>query len=497
MRIALHLHPEQTHAHRARLLYAFRVFCAVYGHEPVVDGSSVQADVAIDYRPRRTRPPSVPTLHPSNLYRPRPPHVPAPPPTPLECAGERTVLFHPPRHGSLPDWLGEVFEWVSCADEFSVRARTPVGSVPYAHSYVGRHKLNVRRPYAAIAMRLLQRALCEVAPGSPLEPLSPVPTARHFIVCTHDVDFAPLGKWGSAWRLAKNAVIATALSRSPALGLQQARHLLRLSTGGGNPLDQVPALLRGQIQRGVRASYYFLPDRRHRRDGNYRIVDPNIVEVMRSLERHGMEVGVHGSYTSLDRSAGLAAEFARVRRLGFAAEGGRQHWLRFTLDRLIPATEGAAARYDSSVGWSECIGFRAGACFPFPPYDFVHERPATFLEIPLVLMEGSLLNARIPESEWSAAADEVLAASRQYGWGGIAVLWHPTAFGGGQHPTGIGDLFWKLVDTRDQWEETWTSASAFVHAVQQRYVEVGLLPPSSSARASEVSAEAAEPVLTR
>jgi hypothetical protein len=378
-----------------------------------------------------------------------------------------------------PDWLGEIFEWVSCADEHSVQARNPVGNVPYAESYVARHNLDVRRPYAAVAMQLLQRALREVAPGCTREPPSPVPSVRHFVVCTHDVDFLPVSAWASACRLAKNVIITTLLHKSPRLAMQQAGKLLHLAVGRKNPFDQVPRLVRTQVRRGIQASYYFLPRRDHRRDGNYQLEDPRIVGIMRSLERQGMEVGVHGSYTSMDKPPALAAEFARLRELGFRAEGGRQHWLRFTLDRLIPALERAKALYDSSLGWNERIGFRGSACFPFPLYDFEHERPTSFLEIPMVLMEGSLLAAKIPEHDWYDHASEMLAMSRRYGWGGIALLWHPTAFGGGQYSSSIGDLFWKLVDQRDQWEDTWTSAAGFLHAVRHRYVAAGLLPSAS------------------
>lgn len=480
VRIFLKFSPEQTDTHRARLRYAFSLFCAIHGHQPILASEQADsADVWISYSPCSSQPNRRPVLELGNLYRVRPLHEPAPPPTKFRRGGEETVVFYPPPPDRHPDWLGEVFEWVSSADEYSITARTPIGTTPYAASYVARHKLDVRRPYAAIAMRFLQRALRGVVPGCSSEPVSPAPSVRHFVICTHDVDFLPVGPWDSARRLARNVIITALLYKSPMLAMQQAGKLLQLAVGKGDPLDQLPCLVPTTIQRGLKASYYFLARRCHRRDGNYQIDDPRIVEMMRFLERQGMEVGVHGSYTSLDEAQGLAAEFARLRELGFRAEGGRQHRLRFTLDRLIPALEGAKALYDSSLGWNECIGFRGSACFPFPLYDFEHERPTSFLEIPMVLMEGSLLAAKVPEEDWYNHVSEMLAVSRRYGWGGIALLWHPTAFGGGQYPSGVGELFWKLVDQRDQWQDTWTSASEFVHVVRQRYVEAGLLPPAS------------------
>jgi hypothetical protein len=195
---------------------------------------------------------------------------------------------------------------------------------------------------------------------------------------------------------------------------------------------------------------------------------------LHELIAKGMEVGVHGSYSSLDQHDRLRHEFLHCRALGFDPKGGRQHWLRFTLDRLIREVERAGAIYDASLGWGDQAGFRAGACFAFPPYDFEQERPATFLEIPLVIMDKALhVKGKGEETLYETAA-KLLAASRRYGWGGISLLWHPTAFGGCQLSPEIGRVFWKLLDSQEAANDTWTSAADFVSAIRERYSRVGL-----------------------
>jgi hypothetical protein len=186
----------------------------------------------------------------------------------------------------------------------------------------------------------------------------------------------------------------------------------------------------------------------------------------------GMEIGLHGSYTSLDTRDGLAREFEVLQNHGFRPLGGRQHWLRFSLDRLVPAVERAGALFDTSVGWQHRIGFRAGACFPFPPYSFAEERPARFLELPLAVMDQAL-----PPNEEEAFGEvaKLLATSRMYGWGGISLLWHPEAFGGGRLPIGIGRTFYDLVSARSEWNDSWLSAREFLRKVRNRYIEVGLM----------------------
>ena len=479
MRIFLQFTPEQTSVHRSRIRYAFSLFCAIYGHQPIFDDEHAgSADAWISYSLVNTRSEFIPIVKLADLYSPRSPALPAPPPTSFESDGERTALFYRPKEGAHPDWLGEIFEWVSCADEYSIKRCDSIGRIAFADSYVSRHKLNVRLPYAAIAMRFLQRALARTAPACPAEPSPPVPSVRHFLISTHDVDYLPVSYWQSLRRLAKNVGMSLLLYRAPALALDQARKALLMMLGGQNPLDQVPGVVRGESQRLVKASYFFLARHRHPRDGNYRIDQPAVVELMRSLEKQGMEIGVHGSYTSLDEPQALVSECGRLRELGFQPQGGRQHWLRFMLDRLIKACEQASLLYDSSLGWSECVGFRGGACFAFPPYNFTEERAATFLEIPLAVMDVSLLKWG-ESAEWYDQVAEVLSLSRRYGWGGISVLWHPYAFGGGQLPPGLGEVFWRLMDHREEWKDTWVSASEFIRSARQRYIDVRLLPALS------------------
>lgn len=484
MRLFLEFDSSQTPVHRERLTYAFRVFCAIYGHQPVTDVSERHsADAWLSYRVATTFPKRSSVVRLSKLYAPRRACMPAPPPFRFSSDAEETVLFYAPAAGDVPDWLGEIFEWVSCADEYSVTERDSVGRIPFAASYLGRHRLDISRPYAAIAMHLLQRELCKVLPATPARPTSPTSDDRHFIINTHDVDFVPLTRIGSAKRSFKNAFVSLLQERSPGLALRQVAQALGTTLGGRIALDQLPDLLAGERRRAIGASYFFIAAQRHRRDANYTIDAPELTSLLQFVGDKGMEIGLHGSYTSLDSSDALANEAERLAKMGFRARGGRQHWLRYTLDRLIPAVESAGMTYDASVGWSDRIGFRSGCCFAYPPYDFVQERAAEFLETPLVIMDQALQCSARPEDLKYQAAANVLSASRRYGWGGVSVLWHPTGFGGCQLSPGVGDIYWRLLDDAHAANDEWMSGEAFCSAVLDRYKQVGLLPraPTHSA----------------
>ncbi|MCU1307528.1 MAG: hypothetical protein JWN45_2223 [Acidobacteriaceae bacterium] len=471
MKIALEFTPAQSPEHQSRLRYAFQLFCAVYGHEPILDSTKPDsADLRITYSGDYGTLQRGKVLRLQNGYRPRPLARPVPRPRCFREDGTTTVLFYPPENSAQVDWLAEVFEWISCADEYSICARDSVGRIPFESSVFGRYGLDGRIPYAALAMWFLQRAIRKLVPSAEEKAQAPGIGLTHAIVCSHDVDFMPLGYFSVLGRLLKNSIIALQQSPSVALGIFARAVLFAL--GGANPLQGGAQLARSEQKSGITSSFNFIVRHNHRRDANYRIENPAVIELMRWLQSTGMEIALHGSYTSLDTCNGLSEEFEILQKHGFQPLGGRQHWLRFSLDRLITAVERAGVLFDTSVGWQDHIGFRAGACFPFPPYNFAEERPARFLEIPLAVMDQAL--SPIAGEAFTAVA-KLLASSRMYGWGGISLLWHPTAFGGGQLPIEIGRTFYDLVNARSEWQDTWLSARKFLQIVRHRYIEVGLM----------------------
>jgi hypothetical protein len=472
VRILLLFAPEQSSIHRARIGYAFRVFCSLYEHRPLFERRDDESpDVCISYSPREV-PSGVPAVFLSNLYTPRSPSELPPPPSILRTGESTTVLRFQPAAGATPDWLAETFEWISCADEYSVTTRDAIGRVPFAASYFGRYGIDPAVPHASRAMDQLDEQVWDTVGRRSVR--GSIKRPGQVIINTHDVDYLPGSYLANQKRLWKNAAVSIYHHRRPALACRQAGMALRQALGGPNPLDQMLSLIDAESGRDITATYFILVRNLHRRDGNYDISSARVLDLLRLLGRSSMEVAVHGSYTSNETRRGLSEEFELLTRSGFRPSGNRQHWLRFRLEQLIPAVEQAGAAYDSSIGWSDQIGFRAGASFAFPPYHFGEERPATFLEIPLAVMDQSVMRIPGGESEWFASLSRLLTVSRSYPSAAISMLWHPTAFGGAQLPLAVGDLFWRLADMRKQWKDAWLSAADFVAAKCSIYTDVGL-----------------------
>jgi hypothetical protein len=226
---------------------------------------------------------------------------------------------------------------------------------------------------------------------------------------------------------------------------------------------------------GFASTLFVVARQGHRRDPNYRL--EHIAGELANAVEKGFSVEVHGSYRSVVEDQTLTEE-ARALSDCVARKplGNRQHWLRFAEHKvLFGEIERAELAADSTLGFSEAVGFRNGACFAFPPYNFAQERPCNFLEVPMVLMDGALeAEARASGMAPEQLAQEVLGESRKYGWGGVSVLWH-NPIEALSVPEEINAVFWKCAKQKEALGEKWVSLEQFLVCCAERYQRAGLL----------------------
>lgn len=466
---------------RARIGYAFRVFAAVYGHR--VDGSVSSSGplVHVRYGASEIKRDSVALVIPA-LYAARVLAARSVSPITVAHGQEEFALILGVDYSSgQPDWLGEVFEWVSGATESSIDVEDSAGRVPFEQSIFRRYGISPVRAHAARVLSWLEEEL-RAATGNPCNalpsPPSPVTGARHVVVCSHDIDYYYTGTLSALVRLTKNAAIA-ALSGPNQSFFAETMQQFRLLASGKKIGHFLPSLLADAATHRYRSTLFVMARRAHRRDANYDLAE--IAPWIRKAAVAGFDIGLHGSYRSVIEDDSLAEERSIVRELtGSAATGNRQHWLRFATQRsLVRQVQRAGFSFDSSLGFSASVGFRNGAAFPFPPYDFDNEAAATFLEFPLVIMDTTLTTAKLTGSAPEELANAVLSESRRWGWGGVSILWHNPIEALGVGPE-INEVFAALRDSRGTYAEVWLSGDELMRVIRDRYLGAGL-PVGNSA----------------
>jgi hypothetical protein len=474
---------------QARMSYAFRVFAAIYGHQ-VVDQDQCEKSVRCIYGRPSVNGGGLKRRHLPARYVLRGPEHSGPPPVQHSLGEESVYLFHGRDTASgNPDWLAEIFEWLSSADEMSIRERDSIGRIPYARSIFARYGISPGRAYASLIMAWLESFIRGQAASEPLPAApSPLPDVSHLVISSHDLDFYFAGRWGSLARVLKNLGIAVLVARSYPFFKDSFRQLVRIARGC-RVGDYLPQLLERSRKNGCSSTVFVLVRRGHRRDGNYAL--EQVAHRLCEIPRYGSTIALHGSYSSIVEHSDLSSEVALLEaQMGERPQGSRQHWLRFDRpEKLFSNIEKAGLHYDSSWGWSQQVGFRNGAAFAFPPYNFTREEPYNFLLIPLVLMDQGLQVARRTSAEQPGkVAEAVLQESRRWGWGGISVLWHNPI-----EPLStcddVNQVFWQQLKNKGQHQERWISAEEFVSLSLRRYQTAGLLqglsPETKKSRAAD------------
>lgn len=272
---------------------------------------------------------------------------------------------------------------------------------------------------------------------------------RFAVVLTHDVDVP--WRWsggravrGTAARL-KNAVAA----RRARDAAREARALTGLplhKLRGTDPNWSFERVLEVERGHGARSTFFLLAGHNHPVDGpspeTYDRLRPRLVE---TLEAGGAEIGLHGSYTAAENPQRLEREKEELERLAGPLQGHRYHYLRVDTHRNLAPLARAGFTYDSSLGFSDRIGFRAGIAQPFRPWDFEADRPLELIEIPLAFMDATFDERYLdlPAAKAEAQLMRLLDWAAENG-GGFAVLWHTDRFDRGTSQ-GWGRLYERLL----------------------------------------------------
>lgn len=282
-----------------------------------------------------------------------------------------------------------------------------------------------------------------------LAEIPPVPYGYSYTVAlTHDVDITSVRerRWVS---------VGYAVYQCLRKGMvKDAVRIFGAKCGiGKDPWNCFADWMRLEDDLGVRSTWFFLPFNGKAGGGapairaGYYDLDPALIE---TLTRGGREVGVHGLDSWRDAEA-AQEELRRVSGLTGAEVGTRVHWLLFDADTW-KILDGAGYAYDSTFGYNDDVGFRAGTMQPYRPRGCEH-----LLEVPLIIQDGGLFGGktwnssddggrgaclRLSEEEAMRRCEEVLVYAKRYG-GVVTLLWHQVSLAA---PKKWGDLYRRLVE---------------------------------------------------
>jgi hypothetical protein len=202
----------------------------------------------------------------------------------------------------------------------------------------------------------------------------------------------------------------------------------RISGVEPTELNSVRSIALATKSRGLDSTVYWKAAPAGPRDSGYDPRHSKVRQVIAWLDEMGAESGIHPGYNTFHSPEKLRREVAILREaLGVRPLGGRQHYLRWSPGSWID-WENCGLAYDSSVGFAEQIGFKAGTCVPYQPWLFPLNRKADLIEIPLLVMDRTLLEYMgLNKGEAVHAVKQMMDRCRTAG-GVFTILWHNDAF---------------------------------------------------------------------
>lgn len=293
----------------------------------------------------------------------------------------------------------------------------------------------------------------------PFVEVPPVPAGYDFMAClTHDVDFVGIRDhrfdrtmWGFLYRSTLGSLLkalAGKLSWSKCMRNWAAALSLPLVHLGLRDDFWLEFDRYMEIERQLGSTFFFLPSKNvpgtleigsapKSRAAKYDVA--GITEQVAKLVQKGCEVGLHGidAWQNLECAQSERSRIGEI--TGKSEFGTRMHWL-YWKESSPEILEEAGFTYDSTFGYNQAIGFRAGTTQPFCPLG-----AESLLELPLNIQDSAMFYSdrmALSEKEALNACRELLQSMSSSG-GALTVNWHTRSLS----PERLwGDFYVKLLE---------------------------------------------------
>ena len=161
------------------------------------------------------------------------------------------------------------------------------------------------------------------------------------------------------------------------------------------------------------------------KNADYDLNSSKISGVLEFIEASEFDNGIHKSLNNTS----LRQETEVFNREILA---NRYHYLKFNFPDLIKEMEESGLKMDASLGYAEKHGFRNGYSLPFVPFNLEANRPSTFVEVPLLIMDATF--SRYYHLSKKQAIEEIIDFMESNEFNALlSVLWHNTHFVGNKY----------------------------------------------------------------
>ncbi len=305
------------------------------------------------------------------------------------------------------DLIASIFFMLSRWEEYVNRKRDRHGRFPaeqslaYQHGFLNRPIVNEYAEFLKIILVYLDYNY-------------PFPKRKFRFIPTHDVDhlFYPKhslrdylaniahGRWG---------IISNAIKR--------------------NPYNTFSCLMDISESKNVQSHFFFMVSAARIFRSGEDTERKEVKDIVDKIKARGHVIGFHpdrGTYRNLSFWHKELREIQQSFEVDI--KEFRQHYLQFSVPETWEIGEKNEMKIDSSLTYPEVLGFRCGSCYEFPVFDCVKRKQYKLTELPISVMDGTLIDylQYSPEDSFDAVKEMFHTIRRFHG--DFVILWHNHSF---------------------------------------------------------------------
>lgn len=185
---------------------------------------------------------------------------------------------------------------------------------------------------------------------------------------------------------------------------------------------------------GCRSHFYFIAENYGKiLNSDYDLENEKIVEIIKKIQERGHIAGLHVSYDAAHDPEKMKKETRKFLEVAGNADflEARHHFLRVSVPESWRIMEECGIKRDLSLSFADHAGYRSGVCWEYPLFDLISGRRLELKELPLIVMECSVIDKRYMDlgaGEKSFEFVKSLMNTTALFGGQFVLLWHNNRF---------------------------------------------------------------------
>ncbi|UJB67907.1 polysaccharide deacetylase family protein [Acaryochloris sp. 'Moss Beach'] len=224
---------------------------------------------------------------------------------------------------------------------------------------------------------------------------------------SHDVDEPFRYVFSGPKRLFRRCIGDVVRRKSLMAAARSVESWLEVKQGNliADPCNTFDFIMHISEKQGLQSAFYFIADHTcYPIDGDYDLSHPLMRALLSKIYQRDHEIGLHSSFNTYKDKVQTQKEIDILKSACLEVDicqqdwGGRQHCLRWETPTTWQNLNDVGLTYDTTLCFSEHVGFRCGTCFEYPVFNLLTSECLGLYERPLIVMDATVLEKKLYES---------------------------------------------------------------------------------------------------